>query len=131
MTIDAARAQARAYFEQVLNRGDMAVADRIFDPALRFHYPLGELDSAAAVKDYLAVFRSAFPDAHFALAELFGADGSIAARWELTATQTGVFKGRAASNRAVRLPGITVFHVAGGRIREIWVSFDPVRLTGA
>ena len=60
---DAANKEAtRTYFELVLNRGDMAAADAIFAPDIQFHYPLGDLNGADAVKGYVAAVRTAFPD---------------------------------------------------------------------
>jgi hypothetical protein len=43
MTLGDAKAAARSYFEEFLNRGEMAAAETIFLPQVRFHYPLGEL----------------------------------------------------------------------------------------
>jgi hypothetical protein len=28
----------------------------------------------------------------------------------------------------VSVPGITVLHVVNGKIREMWIAFDPARL---
>jgi predicted SnoaL-like aldol condensation-catalyzing enzyme len=56
---------ARSYYEEVLNHGNMSAADAIFAPDIQFHYPLGTLSGADTVKDYLAAFRTAYPDVHF------------------------------------------------------------------
>lgn len=117
----------RAYFEQVLNRGDMAAADAIFMPDVRFEYPLGGLDGVEAVKRYIAAFRAAFPDAHFTVEDMFGEGERVAARWRLAGTQTGSFRGKPPTGKQVTLPGNTIFHVQSGKIREMWVAFDPAR----
>jgi predicted SnoaL-like aldol condensation-catalyzing enzyme len=64
------KATARSYYEQVLNQGNISAADAIFAPDIQFHYPLGTLSGADTVKDYLAAFRTAYPDVHFAVADL-------------------------------------------------------------
>jgi steroid delta-isomerase-like uncharacterized protein len=130
MTKTNGKAAARAYFEQVLNGGDMAAADENFSPDIRFHYPLGELTGGAAVKSYIEAVRRAFPDIHFAVADYVGEADRVAARWQLTGTQTGAFKGRAPTNNKVNVPGITFMSVKEGRIEEMWIAFDPARLIG-
>jgi steroid delta-isomerase-like uncharacterized protein len=130
MTVSANKAAARSYFEMVLNQGDMAEADRIFAQGIQFHYPLGDLDGIDAVKHYIMAFRAAFPDIHFAISDLVGEANQVAARWSLSGTQTGPFKGQPPSGLKVHLPGITLFHFAGGKICEMWVSFDPAILRG-
>ena len=83
MATIANKATARSYFEQVVNQGDMAVADAIFASEIQFHYPLGNLSGAGAVKDYLAAVRMAFPDIHFSVADLVAEGDRVAARWTL------------------------------------------------
>lgn len=129
MTVAANKAAARRYFEQVLNRGDMAAADSIFAPDILFHYPLGELSGADAVKGYVTAVRTAFPNIHFTVADLIGEGNRVAARWSLAGSQTGTFRGNAPTGRQVNLPGNTVFNFVDGKIREVWVAFDPARLT--
>ena len=63
---------ARSYFEQVLNIGDRDMADELFAPESRFHYPLSELEGLESIKEYIAAFRAAFPDIHFSVEDLFG-----------------------------------------------------------
>ena len=121
---------AQAYFTRVLNQGDMESADQIFAPDLVFHYPLGNLNGVDAVKTYVQTVRTAFPDIAFEVASLIGEGRHVAARWSLNGTQTGDFKGKPPSGKRVSLPGITWFDVDDGRIREMWVSFDPTLLIG-
>jgi steroid delta-isomerase-like uncharacterized protein len=122
------KAAARSYYEQVLNHGNMSAAEAIFAPDIQFHYPLGTLSGADSVKDYLAAFRTAFPDVHFTVADLVAEGNSVAARWTLTGTQTGELRGRAPTGQRVSVSGITVFHVVNGKIHEMWIAFDPARL---
>ena len=128
MTAATNKAIASSYFERVLNRGDMSAADDIFSPDIRFHYPLGELSGADAVKDYIQSFRTAFPDIRFTVADLIGEDDRIAARWSLAGTQTGAFRGRAPTNNKVSVAGITMMNFEDEKIAEMWIAFDPARL---
>jgi steroid delta-isomerase-like uncharacterized protein len=128
MEIIANKAAARSYFEEVLNRGNMSAADMIFASEIQFHYPLGDLSGADAVKAYIAAVRTAFPDIRFTLADLVAEGDRVAARWTLAGSQTGAFRGKAPTGERVSMPGITVFHVMNGKIHEMWIAFDPARL---
>jgi len=122
-------AAANSYFEHVLNCGDMSVADQIFSPDIQFHYPLGELSGSEAVKSYVGAVRTAFPDIHFNVTDLISEGDRVASRWSLVGSQTGEFKGKAPTNKKVSVPGITIMRFAGGMIEEMWIAFDPARLT--
>jgi predicted ester cyclase len=73
----------------------------------------------------IAAFRTAFPDAHFTVEDLFGDAERVAARWRLAATQTGPFRGKPPTGKKVALSGNTIFRVDNGKSREMWVAFDP------
>ena len=128
MTITANKVTARSYFEQFANRGDMAAADAIFAPDVRFHYPLGDLNDIDAVKGYIQAVRTAFPDVRFTVEDLFGEGEQVAARWSMSGTQTGEFRGKPPTGKQVTMPGNTVFRVQDGKIHEMWIAFNPALL---
>lgn len=125
MTVPTNKAAARSYFEKY---AELSVADVIFHAEVQLHYPLGELIGLDAVKSYITGVRAAFPDIRFSVDDLFGEGDLIAARWALTATQTGEFRGRPPTGRSVAVSGNTVFKFRDGKIVEMWVAFDPARL---
>ncbi|MDJ0950746.1 MAG: ester cyclase [Alphaproteobacteria bacterium] len=124
------KATVLAYFEQFWNQGDHEAASEIFASDIAFHYPLGELAGVDAVKAYAAAVRTAFPDIHFTAADLVQEQDQVAARWFLQGTQSGAFRDKAPTNRQVSVSGITIFKLENNRIAEMWVAFDPARLTG-
>jgi steroid delta-isomerase-like uncharacterized protein len=128
MDLIANKAAARSYFEEVVNHGNMSTADAIFASEIQFHYPLGVLSGADAVKDYIAAVRAAFPDIQFTVADLIAEGDRVAARWMFAGSQTGEFRGKAPTGQRVSVPGITVFHVVNGKIHEMWIAFDPARM---
>jgi steroid delta-isomerase-like uncharacterized protein len=78
-----------------------------------------------AVKAYISGFRTAFPDVCFTVEDLFGDGVRVAARWRLTGTQKGAFRGRPGTGKRVTVAGNTIFHTHNGKISEMWVAFDP------
>ena len=125
MTVAEGNTVVRSYFEDFLNRGDMAAADAIFMPEVSFEYPLGGLHGVEAVKGYISTFRTAFPDVRFTVEDVFGEDDRVAARWRLVGNQTGVFRGKAPTGKHVTVSGNTIFRVRSRKIAQMWVAFDP------
>jgi predicted ester cyclase len=105
----------------------MVAADAIFAPDIQFHYPLGDLDGADAVKGYVAAVRRTFPNIISTVNILIGEDDHVGARWSLVGSQTGEFGGRAPTGRSVYVSGNTIFHFADGKIKEAWIAFDPTQ----
>lgn len=128
MTVAEGKAAVQSYYDELLNRGDMAVADAIFLPEVRFHYPLGDLIGVAAVKDFIVAARTALPDMRFTVEDVFGGGERVAARWSMAATQTDTFRGKPPTGKRVAVSGNTIFRVQSGKICEMWVAFDPARL---
>jgi steroid delta-isomerase-like uncharacterized protein len=128
MTDATAKAAASSYFEKVLNRGDMTAAGEIFHRDVQFHYPLGDLNGVDQVKHYIDAVRTAFPDIHFTTLDLIGEGNRIVIRWSLAGSRTGEFRGNPATGNQVKVPGITIFHIANGKIREMRIVFDPALL---
>ena len=124
MSVPTNKAAARSFYERY---ADLDVADAILSAGVQLHYPLGELVGLDAVKGYIGGVRTAFPDIRFSIEDCLGEGDLVAARWSLTATQTGEFRGRPATGKPVALSGTTMFKFQDGKIVEMWVTFDPAR----
>jgi steroid delta-isomerase-like uncharacterized protein len=128
MSAEENKAAARAYFERLLNAGELAATDAIFLPQARFHYPLGEFQGVDQIRQYLAAVRTAFPDIQFVVEKLFEEADFVACRWTLNGTQTGEFRGNPPTGKRVEVPGNTIFQMSEGKIQEIWIAFNPALL---
>jgi predicted ester cyclase len=96
----------------------MAVADVIFAPDVRFHYPAGDLNDVDAVKSYIAAVRTAFPDLRFTIEDPFGEGERVAVRWSLVGTQTGEFRSKPPTGKQVKHPGNTNEFSSFRRVRS-------------
>jgi len=119
------KAAARSYFQDVVNRGDLAAADAVVADRVRTHSPFGDASGLQALKEQIVVVRDAFPDITVAIEDVLGEGDRVAIRWSLTGTRTGPLRGKAPSGARVAIAGNTVFRVRGGKIHEIWTAFDP------
>ena len=93
--------------KEVWNKGDLAVADQVFDEAY-----------AAHEKAFVPVVRTAFPDSHHAVEDLIGEGDRVVTRFTWRGTHRGAFLGVPATGRRVAVGGIWIHRLEGGRILE-------------
>ena len=130
MSTDDNKALVRRGIEECLNKGNLSVADEIFAPDFVFHTPAQPepFRGPAGFKQYVSTIRTAFPDIHFTVADMFAEGDRVGARWSATLTHRGEFFGiPPTGNRAV-LTGIHVYHVRAGHIVEEWQELSALRL---
>jgi steroid delta-isomerase-like uncharacterized protein len=120
-----ASAVADRYFE-AWNRRDPPAIAAVFADGGTYTDPnvpdgIGPQETAAYAEGLFA----GFPDLAFEL-ESSGVrpDGSVAAQWVMTGTNSGSFQGLPPSGREVRLPGADVITVAGDRVASVVGYFD-------
>lgn len=126
--LDAVKAVARSYFEELTNKQDVGYVDRLFTEDIAFYDPALVPDGVARghveVKRFFSTFFKIFPDVHFAIEDLFAEGNKVAARFTWTGTHTKRLLGVRVKERHVAVPGIDIFHVRDGRIAEVRVAFD-------
>jgi steroid delta-isomerase-like uncharacterized protein len=128
---------ARRWFEELFNRGDPTVADEILADDVRYHGPPslspGETTGPDAIREYVEVFRTAFPDLRYTV-ESVAVDGDEAyVRWSATGTHESDLFGLDATGESFTVGGINAFTVAGGEITEVhgrWDTLEMVRELG-
>jgi steroid delta-isomerase-like uncharacterized protein len=126
---DANIAVIRRFYEELWNRGDLALADEILAPDLRFRGSLGTtMEGVPAFIRYVQRTRAAFPDWHNRIDELIAADERVVARMTWTGTHRGEFSGIRPTGRTVSYVGAAIFHFREGKIQEAWVVGDTQEL---
>lgn len=101
------KAVVRRLWEEVWNRADLAVADRIFDAAY-----------AAHEKAFVPVVRAAFPDSHHTIEDLIAEGDKVVTRFTRHGTHRGEFMGVPPTGRRVAVGGIWIHRLEAGRIVE-------------
>ena len=119
----------RRFYDELWNRWDLALADEILAPGIRFRGTLGtSLVGIDAFGAYVERVRAAFPDWHNRIDELIDAGDVVVARLTFTGTHRGELLGVAATGRRVAYVGAAIFRLADGRISEAWVVGDTQEL---
>jgi steroid delta-isomerase-like uncharacterized protein len=78
----------------------------------------------AAAGGYAAGLWEAFPDLAFAVDDLVADGDRVWARWTMTGTNDGPYRGLPPSGRPITLPGADLLRVAPGGVRQVQGFFD-------
>lgn len=123
---------ARSYFEKLIDVHDLDYIPTLFDPNIQFYDPAiipgGHVSGHDGVRGFFSMFFRAFPDVRFGIDDLFTQGDKAAIRFTWTATHKFRFLDIDVTERHVVVPGIDIFHMAGGRIAEVRVAFDRAEL---
>jgi steroid delta-isomerase-like uncharacterized protein len=127
---------ARRWFQEVWNEGRMQTVYELF---AENGIATGQSEQGEMLRGpkEFAIFveriRGAFPDIKVMVDDAFGADDRVALRWSATVTHKGDQLGMAATNREVKISGITITRIRNGQIVEGWDNWDrlgPMRQIG-
>jgi steroid delta-isomerase-like uncharacterized protein len=125
------KALTREAFRE-LNKGKaaaMAVFDKYVVPKYVFHHPDGKVTrSLEGYKKHLSRAYNAFPDLHFVLDDIIMEGDRVVSRWTLTGTHKKAYVGIPATNKRLKVWGITIDRFAKGNIVESWERFDTLSL---
>jgi len=113
-----------------LNRGDASVADDVFASEGVIHIT-GSPDPNLSVKGFeqmISGLLSAFPDIRFTIEDQIVAGDKVATRWSAEGTNNGPFGTVPATGRRVRVNGLILDRVAGGKVVERWEQWDQMSM---
>lgn len=121
----------RRWFKEVWNEGRVQTIHDLMDqscigigqdqPGVEIHGPA----------DFVGLFNrlhGAFPDIKIIVDDTIGADDKVVVRWSAVMTHTGDHLGIPATNRPVRITGITIAQIKEGKIIRGWDNWDQLAL---
>ena len=115
----------RRYIE-LWNTGNEALADEILAPNFVDHTHPDQPPGAQSVKEEVASFRAAFPDAQLRVEQIISEGDTVAFRFELRGTHLGPFGPFSPTGKQVVLTGMDFLRIADGKIVEVWSSQDTL-----
>ncbi|HET9016372.1 MAG TPA: ester cyclase [Thermomicrobiaceae bacterium] len=129
MSLEANKSIVRRYLEEIINRGDFAVADEIIAPAYVNHSAGSGIGTGR--DNYLQglrAVRTAFPDWHVTIEEVLADGEFVTDRITIDATHTGSVNGVAPTGRRiVATLGMHMWRLVDGRLVEGWYVSDVLR----
>ncbi|MEO0508640.1 MAG: ester cyclase [Verrucomicrobiota bacterium] len=114
---------ARRYIEELWNNKNFDVIDEVFTEDFVGHL-FKSSKGHNGIRENVAAFQQAFPDAHTTIHDIFGSNDRIVIRWSLVASHQGEFFGIPATGGKISLKGITIERFESGKIAELWAEID-------
>jgi steroid delta-isomerase-like uncharacterized protein len=90
--------------------------------------PPGAAPGREGVKQYVTLFRTAFPDLRATVDDVIAEGDRVVTRWTSRGTHQGELMGIPASGKRVTFSGITINRVSGGKVVEDRTNFDQLGL---
>jgi steroid delta-isomerase-like uncharacterized protein len=111
---------------EAFNTGDESIVDDVTAEGFVNHDPAMPEESRGpeGAKQFIAAYRTAFPDLHIAIEECFSDGDLVCTRWTSTGTNDGDLMGMPATGRSVRVTGMTIDKVQDGQVVESWNQWD-------
>jgi len=88
----------------------------------------GDVHGPAGFLALHAKLLSAFPEMQFTLDDCFGAGDKIVVRWTATMRHAGPGLGIEATGADIKLRGMGIARIAGGKVRETWDNWDRMAM---
>ena len=121
----------RRFVDEVITQGNIeAAAQYVWEDVIE-QVPLpGQGPGLDGLKDILRAMRAGFPDIVFSIQEQVAERDKVASRFEWTGTHKGEFLGIPATGRTVRVWGMVIDRLEGGRIKDTRILMDTFGLLG-
>jgi predicted ester cyclase len=116
-------AVARRLYAELWNQHRYDVAEEILDPEFTSNAAPG-LRGSAAKLGAIRSYHQAFPDLTHTVEDVVGGPDRLAVRLTISGTDTGGFKGRPATGKALRTWVVDFLTFSDGRIIREWVGVD-------
>jgi steroid delta-isomerase-like uncharacterized protein len=128
--VEANKAHVRRYIEELLIKGNFAIANELVAPG--FTIDRSAMPEAIAgpegLHKQMDTLVKSFPDLELRIADLFAAGDKVVARFEAPGTHKFEFAGVPATGRKVMWKGIVIYHVVNNRVTHAWACWDDVGL---
>lgn len=94
MSTEENKVQFHRTYEELFNRGNLAIADELIAPEFLNHEaPPGSNRGPESMRGVVTMLRAAFPDMHFTIQELVAEGDTVMGRVTMSGTHQGSFQG--------------------------------------
>jgi steroid delta-isomerase-like uncharacterized protein len=116
-------------FDQAFNQGDLAAVDELVAlEGVTHSPPWGLPASRQGLKQWITIFRAAFPDLYCTVEDEINEGHKSAAHWTMRGTHNGPFLGNPPTGRPIAVQGIIFARLENERIAEDWILVDQMDL---
>jgi steroid delta-isomerase-like uncharacterized protein len=126
MSPEAAEKAVRRFYDEMINKRNLDILDEMVAPDFIDHSPSMNADTVEDQKAIMKEMIGAFPDLNVMIDDLVVVGDKVIVRWTMTGTNSGELMGMPATGKSVKVSGISVDRVGGGKIHEHWENWDEL-----
>jgi steroid delta-isomerase-like uncharacterized protein len=127
MPVEENKANVRRMNDEVFNKGKLELVDELVVPEFVFHSS-PETKGSEALKQYIATFRTAFPDLHITIADMVAEGDMVAIQYVMRGTFKGEMSGIDPTGKQMELPHAGFARFKDGKQVEVWPYLDSLTL---
>ena len=131
-TADQNKALVRQVYDEVFNTGNVEHLDKYFTADSVDHEIMPGKEAPQTcqdtIKEFLSVFRKAFPDLKVKVEDMIAEGDKVMARCTLTGTQKGEFMGVPATGKTFSIQIIDILRFKDGKCVEHWGMSDDAAM---
>jgi predicted ester cyclase len=121
------KAQFRRIYEELFNKGNLAIADELIAPDFLNHEaPPGSNRGPESMRRLITMLHTAFPDVHYTIEEMLAEGDMVSCRMIMNGTHQGSFMGIAPTGRSVRQAQMHLVRFRNGKVIEHWAVRDDL-----
>lgn len=131
MSIEENKAIAVQLYEEIFNKGNVELANKLVAPTAVNHDPTlppGIPDGPEGLKSAVAMLRGAFPDSQHTIEDLIAEGDKVVVRLTHSGTHQGTYMGLPPTGKRIALSSIHIYRFAGGELVEAWTNRDDLGL---
>lgn len=118
-------------YEEIFNKGDLNLVDKLIAPNAVNHDPAlppGVPGGSEGLKSVVTMLRSAFPDDQHTIEDLIAEGDKVVVRLTHRGTHKGNFLGLPPTGKHITQTSIHIFRFADGKLLEAWANRDDLGL---
>jgi steroid delta-isomerase-like uncharacterized protein len=117
----------RRFIEECFTGGNLDLIDEmVAADGVDHQAPPGTAPGVEGLKQFLSMFRSAFPDLRATVDQVIAEGDTIAARFTMSGTHQGEFFGIPPTGKRMEITGIDVVRFENGKMVEHWGNQDDL-----
>jgi steroid delta-isomerase-like uncharacterized protein len=119
----------RRIFDEVWNQGNLETIDEIFSPDFVTHFlPPGTPPGRDGLRQYISMFRAAFPDVHVGVEDQIAEGDKVVTRTTIRGTHKETFMDIPATGKKIQVSAVIITRFESGQNVESWVEQDRLGL---
>ena len=120
------KATARRFYEEVLNKKNLALIDELVSSDFEDHNPPGPgmPRGPEGVRQVFTAFSTSFPDMQATIHDMVAEGDRVVSRFTFRGTHKGELMGLAATGKQVAVGIIDILRIEDGKLVECWGEAD-------